>query len=158
MQRNAIGKSDKVVGEKMSISALSEAKGWYEKLLDAEFRGRKDTEGAARYRLARRLGISETKLFRLQYKYEEMADVAGEVYRRLMLAMNDLSQKIEDATDAKRAELARLKEMQCNEKATRGHMGLATGDAASEVAAAQGEKRLAGTGDASLRGQEAGRQ
>lgn len=88
----------------MSTTALTEAKGWYESLLDAEFRGRKDTDGAARYRLSSRLGVKENVLFRLQYRVTEMKDIAGEVYRRLKLAHDELCERNEEAARAMRAE------------------------------------------------------
>lgn len=88
----------------MSTQALSDAKTWLEVLHDAEFRGRKDKDGAARYRLASRLGVKESYLYRLQYRAEEMKDVAGEVYRRLKLAYEGLCERNEAAADAYRAE------------------------------------------------------
>ncbi|RWG24588.1 MAG: hypothetical protein EOQ60_32105 [Mesorhizobium sp.] len=88
----------------MSTEALSNARSFLEALHDAEFRGRKDTDGAARYRLATRLGIKENYLFRLQYRAEEMKDVAGEVYRRLRLAYEDMCERNERAADASRAQ------------------------------------------------------
>lgn len=88
----------------MSSHALTEAKTWLEVLHDAEFRGRKDTDGAARYRLANRLGVKESYLYRLQYRAAEMKDVAGEVYRRLMLAYQGLCEANEAAAARYRAE------------------------------------------------------
>ncbi|TIP70360.1 MAG: hypothetical protein E5X53_28225 [Mesorhizobium sp.] len=88
----------------MSTQALNDAKTWLEVLHDAEFRGRKDTDGAARYRLAKRLGVKENYLFRLQYRAAEMRDVAGEVYRRLGLAYEEICERNEKAADAYRAE------------------------------------------------------
>ena len=70
----------------MSISALDEAACWAEELMNAEWKGRKDKEKVVRYRLSRKVGISESYLFRLQYKLSEMNDVRGSVYRALMLA------------------------------------------------------------------------
>lgn len=88
----------------MSTTALNEAKGWYENLLDAEFRGRKDTDGAARYRLSSRLGLKENVLFRLQYRVADMKDIAGEAYRRLKIAHDELCERNEEAARAMRAE------------------------------------------------------
>lgn len=93
----------------MSTQALSDAKTWLEILHDAEFRGRKDTDGAARYRLASRLGVKENYLFRLQYRAAEMKDVAGEVYRRLGMAYADMCKRNEEAADAYQAERLRLR-------------------------------------------------
>lgn len=70
----------------MSACALNEAAQWADKLMEAEWQGRKDRENLVRYRLARKLGISESYLFRLQYKTSEMSDVKGSVYRALRLA------------------------------------------------------------------------
>lgn len=70
----------------MSMSALHEAAEWAEQLMDAEWKGRKDKENVVRYRLSRKVGVSESYLFRLQYKLREMNDVRGSVYRALMLA------------------------------------------------------------------------
>ncbi|WP_292519893.1 hypothetical protein [Mesorhizobium sp.] len=105
MKRTIVSKSDKSISEgSMSTQALNDAKTWLEVLHDAEFRGRKDTDGAARYRLAKRLGVKENYLFRLQYRAAEMRDVAGEVYRRLGLAYEEICERNEKAADAYRAE------------------------------------------------------
>lgn len=93
----------------MTTEALSEARTFLETLHDAEFRGRKDTDGAARYRLASRLGIKENYLFRLQYRAAEMKDVAGEVYRRLKLAHDQFCERNEAAAARHRAERLNLK-------------------------------------------------
>ena len=90
--------------EEMTTAALAEAVQWNEKLLDAEFQGRGDKDYLARFRLAQRIGVKESYLFRLQYKTEEMRDVAGSVYRALMLAYRDLCARNEEAADAYRAE------------------------------------------------------
>lgn len=93
----------------MSTKALNEARTYLETLHDAEFRGRKDTDGAARYRLASRLGIKENYLFRLQYRAAEMKDVAGEVYRRLKLAHDQFCERNEAAAERNKAERLELK-------------------------------------------------
>ena len=92
----------------MTTAALAEAVKWNEKLLDAEFKGRKDKDYLARSRLAERLGVKESYLFRLQYKTEEMKDVAGSVYRALMHAYADMCARNEEAADAMRAERKKL--------------------------------------------------
>ena len=105
MERKSFSESDKSFGDSsMSTQALSDARIWLDTLHDAEFRGRRDTDGAARYRLASRLGVKESYLYRLQYRAVEMKDVAGEVYRRLKLAYDELCQRNERAADAYRAE------------------------------------------------------
>jgi galactokinase len=90
-------------GEMTSV-ALQQAKGWADQLLDKEFQGRGDKDYLARYRLAQQLGIKESYLFRLQYKTAEMKDVAGEVYRRIRHAYEEMCARNEEAADAYRAE------------------------------------------------------
>lgn len=105
MERKTFSKSDNSVAEdEMSTCALNEAKTWLEVLHDAEFRGRKDTDGAARYRLAQKLGVKENYLFRLQYRAAEMKDVAGEVYRRLRIAYDEACKRNNEAAAADRAQ------------------------------------------------------
>lgn len=70
----------------MSITALSEAAEWADQLMEAEARSRKEKEYTIRRRLSGKIGVSESYLFRLQYKLAEMNDVRGSVYRALMLA------------------------------------------------------------------------
>lgn len=89
--------------------ALSEAKDWHDKLMDAEFKGRGDREKSVRGRLSKRTGIPESYLFRLQYKVREMTDVAGSAYRALMLAHDELCARNEEAADAMRAERIELR-------------------------------------------------
>lgn len=129
MKRKTVSKSDKSFSEdSMSTQALDDAKTWLEVLHDAEFRGRKDTDGAARYRLAKKLGVKENYLFRLQYRAAEMKDVAGEVYRRLGLAYVDMCERNEKAAAAYRAErLGLRKENAVDQKsaAAGGREGLA---------------------------------
>ncbi|PAP94013.1 hypothetical protein [Mesorhizobium wenxiniae] len=87
MSDKRVSKNGKKASEdSMSMSALNEAAGWAEELMDAEWKGRKDKENLVRYRLSRKVGVSESYLFRLQYKLREMNDVRGSVYRALMLA------------------------------------------------------------------------
>lgn len=108
-----ISEGGKSVSEKaMSTAALSEAKEWADRLLDAECRGRKDREGPIRYRLAKRIGISESYLFRLVYKSDEMTDVRGSVYRALMIAhraYEEACERNDEAAAAMRAERLNLK-------------------------------------------------
>jgi len=70
----------------MSMSALSEAAQWADELMEAETRSRREKEYTVRRRLAGNIGVSESYLFRLQYKLSEMNDVRGSVYRALMRA------------------------------------------------------------------------
>lgn len=92
-------------GVKMTeAAALADAKRWADALLDREFRGRGDKEKSVRHRLAKKIGIPESYLFRLQYKTREMRNVAGSVYRALMLAYHNACERNEAAADRYRAE------------------------------------------------------
>lgn len=89
----------RVSEDSMSNSALSEAKQWADELMEAEWRGRKDRDGSVRYRLAKKTGVPESYLYRLQYKTAEMKDVAGSVYRSLMLAHTKMCERNENVAD-----------------------------------------------------------
>jgi hypothetical protein len=93
----------------MTDTALNEAKGWADALLDREFRGRGDREKSVRHRLAKKIGIPESYLFRLQYKTRDMKEVAGSVYRALMIAYHNACEKNEAAADRYRDERLRLR-------------------------------------------------
>lgn len=87
MSDKRVSKNGKKVSEdSMSMSALNEAAGWAEELMNAEWKGRKDRENLVRYRLSQAIGVSESYLYRLRYKLREMNDVRGSVYRALMIA------------------------------------------------------------------------
>lgn len=88
----------------MATEALIEAKGWAQKLMDREFLGRGDKEYLARHRLSEKTGVSESYLYRLQYKTRDLKDVAGSVYRALMIAYNNACEKNEAAAARYRAE------------------------------------------------------
>lgn len=103
----------------MTSVALNEAREFLDALHDAEFRGRKDTDGAARYRLAAKLGLKESYLFRLQYRADEMKDVAGEVYRRLRIAYESMCQQVENKADAIDAEAKQIEETNAALSSTR---------------------------------------
>ena len=110
MNGNSFSKTGKNISEdKMSTTALIEAKKWSEVLMDAEWRGRRDRDAAVRYRLSKKTGIPESYLYRLQYKTAQMKDVAGSVYRSLMLAYEDLCQRTENAADAMREQRLALR-------------------------------------------------
>lgn len=101
----------KLSEDNMTTSALDEAKGWFDTLLDAEWQGRRDREGVVRYRLAKKVGIPESYAFRLQYKFEQMTDIRGSAYRALMRAhraYEETCQKHEDAAAAYRSERLEL--------------------------------------------------
>jgi hypothetical protein len=105
MYGNWFSKTGKNVSEdKMTSTALIEAKSWTEELMNREFSGRGDREKSVRFRLSKKTGVPESYLFRLQYKTREMKDVAGEVYRRLRLYYDDVCLANEEAADRYRSE------------------------------------------------------
>jgi len=98
--------------DSMNSVALNEAADWADKLMEAEWKGRKDKENVVRYRLAKRVGVPESYLYRLQYKIREMNDVRGSVYRALMIAHQAYEaacEQVEGSADAMRAERMKLK-------------------------------------------------
>jgi len=72
---------------------------WLEQLAKAEFRGRGDTMGAARDRVAVNAGAPVSKTKRLWDRWQTMKDVAGSVMIPLMLAYEDLCERIEAKAD-----------------------------------------------------------
>ena len=96
----------------MSTVALKEALEWHDALMEAEFKGRKDKESAARFRLSKKIGVPESYLFRLTHKRRDMRDVAGEVYRRLWQGYVSLCERNEARAGAYRAERLELKARQ----------------------------------------------
>ena len=94
----------------MSTIALKEAIQWHDALMDAEFKGRKDNESAARFRLSKKIGVPESYLYRLNYKRREMRDVPGEVYRRLMLAYEAICTHVEKKAEAIEREAQAIEE------------------------------------------------
>ncbi|MEI4482203.1 MULTISPECIES: hypothetical protein [unclassified Phyllobacterium] len=110
MYGKRVSENGKRVSEgSMSNTALSEAKTWADALMDAEWRGRKDRDGPVRYRVSKKTGVPESYLYRLQYKTAEMKDVAGSVYRSLMLAYEELCERNENAADAMREQRQALR-------------------------------------------------
>ncbi len=104
MSGNSVSETGKNGSKNMTSVALIEAKGWADQLMDSEFRGRGDKEKSARYRLSKKTGVPESYLFRLQYKTAEMKDVAGSVYRALMIAYDNACRSNEEAADRYRAQ------------------------------------------------------
>ncbi|WP_156386379.1 hypothetical protein [Aureimonas sp. Leaf454] len=84
-------------------AALHESIEWLEHLTLSEFRGRGDTVGAARARLARRIGLKVSYADRLWNKAKEMTGVAGGAYRALKQAYEDQSQCVQSQADHYRA-------------------------------------------------------
>jgi hypothetical protein len=106
MYGKSVSESGKKVSEaEMTSTALIEAKGWACELMNREYKGR--------YRVSKITGIPESYLFRLQYKTGEMKDVAGSVYRALMIAVSAydrICQANEDAAARYRAERLTLRD------------------------------------------------
>ena len=110
MYGNRVSEIGKRVSEaKMTSVALNEAKGWATALMDDEFKGRGDREKTVRGRVSVKTGIPESYLFRLQYKTREMKDVAGSVYRALMLAYDDMCLRNEEMAAKHRADRQALR-------------------------------------------------
>ncbi|TAA49121.1 hypothetical protein [Shinella sp. JR1-6] len=101
---NDSGFGKKKSEDTMTSIALKEAKSWLVKLMDREFKGRGDRDYMIRDRLATATGIPESYLYRLQHKTRGMKDVAGEAYRRLKLAYENICEKNEEAADRYKAE------------------------------------------------------
>jgi hypothetical protein len=114
MYGKSVSESGKKVSEaEMTSTALIEAKGWACELMNREYKGRGDKEKSVRYRVSKITGIPESYLFRLQYKTGEMKDVAGSVYRALMIAVSAydrICQANEDAAARYRAERLTLRD------------------------------------------------
>lgn len=109
----------------MTSVALNEAKGWATALMDAEFKGRGDREKSVRGRVADKTGVPESYLFRLQYKTREMKDVAGSVYRALMLAYEDMCLKNEEAAAKHRADRHELRKVnEANHQRSKSSVGM----------------------------------
>ncbi|MER9355524.1 hypothetical protein NKI61_19840 [Mesorhizobium sp. M0514] len=110
MKDKRVGKFAKSHSEsEMSTTALHKGREYYDALMDAEYRGRKDRNGSARSRLADDLGVNENKLLRLEYKIEEMRDIGGELYRRLRIWYEAICEGNEAAAQQMREERLQLK-------------------------------------------------
>lgn len=120
----------------MDSIALIEAKDWHDKLMDAEFIGRGDREKSVRGRLSKKTGISESYLYRLQYKFADMRDVAGSAYRALKLAHDELCARNEAKADAMRAERMRLRmQHEADQEPDRDGLGMAATEAGAATEA-----------------------
>jgi hypothetical protein len=118
---------------KMTSLALFEAKSWADALMDSEFKGRGDKEKSARYRLSKRTGVPESYLFRLQYKTGEMRDVAGSVYRALMIAYDNACNANEEAADRYRsARLGTIHHEEINKEPASAALGMAAPEVGGE--------------------------
>lgn len=115
-RHNSVSENGKKEGKDdngMATTALKEAAEYADVLMALEFRGRGDREKTCRHRLAKKIGVAESYLFRLIYKAHEMSDVKGEVYRRLCEAMKkyealcEANENAADRYDAARMELLR---------------------------------------------------
>lgn len=103
----------------MSTIALKEACEWHDALMDAEFKGRKDNESAARFRLSKKIGVPESYLYRLTYKRRDMRDVAGEVYRRLRQGYEAICTQVENAAIAFEREAQEIEAINATDKGAR---------------------------------------
>ncbi|MCA0341145.1 MAG: hypothetical protein LCH99_15640 [Proteobacteria bacterium] len=98
MYDNSVSENGKSVSEvEMTSSALVEMREWVDILMDEEFQGRGDREKTCRGRLSEKSGVAESYLFRIQYKFGEMKDVAGSAYRAMGLYYDDWCSKNEEA-------------------------------------------------------------
>lgn len=110
-------------GAEMS-TALMEAAKWADELMEAETKSRREKEYVVRDRLAGKIGVNSSYLFRLQYKTQEMTDVKGSVYRALMIARQKyraLCERVENAADAMEREARTIEETNA---ADQGHPSL----------------------------------
>jgi hypothetical protein len=108
-----ISETGKNVSEDAMSTALMEAAQWADELMEAETKSRREKEYVVRDRLAGKIGVNSSYLFRLQYKIEEMNDVKGSVYRALMIARkayDSLCERVENAADAMEKELREIEE------------------------------------------------
>jgi len=87
-------------------SALHEAATWADELMEAETKSRREKEYVVRHRLAKKIGVSASYLFRLQYKLSEMNDVRGSVYRALMVAREKYGREAAERAYGAERELA----------------------------------------------------
>lgn len=121
--------------EDMQSTALIEAKGWMDELMDREFKGRGDREKSVRGRLSDNTGIPESYLYRLQYKTQTMRDVAGEAYRRLKIYYERACENNEAAAASYRAErLGKRNHETAYEKPAPASLGMASPKAQSKKA------------------------
>ena len=105
MSGNSFSRSGKKRSEDdMNSIALIEAKSWADALMNKEFAGRGDREKSVRARLAKKCGVPESYLYRLQYKTRHMKDVAGEVYRLLRAEYEAMCIANEEAADRLKAD------------------------------------------------------
>ncbi len=117
MSDNKVSDYGKVFSEEdMSDTALDEAVKWTDFLLKNEYRGRGDKEYLARYRLAKRTGVSESYIYRLTYKAGEMRDVAGSVYKALRETYIKACEANEREADRMAAERRELSNEKTDEK------------------------------------------
>lgn len=114
----------------MSFTAIDDARHWADELQKAEFKGFGDTIEAARYRVSKRTGVPESYLKRLRYRTSEMTDVAGSIYRALMLAYDDLCQRNNAAADQYSAERLTLR---ANHENTDEHAQTCMGEASASL-------------------------
>lgn len=94
----------------MSTVALQESLYRHDQLMDKLHRGRGDKEKRVRGELSDLSGIPESYLFRLQHKRRDMRDIAGEAYRRLKLAYEQVCEGLENTASRLEGEAQRIEE------------------------------------------------
>lgn len=117
-----------VGAKQVQSSALDQARGWADFLMDLEYRGRGDREKSARYRLSKKIGVPESYLHRLKYKAGEMRDVAGSVFLALQTAYNEACEINEAAADRYRDERLGRKHETANKKLAPSRLGVAAAE------------------------------
>jgi len=83
---------------------------WLEKLTEIEHRGRHDTWTAARDRAAEKAGAPISKTKRLWERWQTMSTVCGSVMVPLMLAYEELCERIEAKADEYERQRLQIKE------------------------------------------------
>lgn len=100
---------NRAMADTQGLSDPERALFWIERLTEVEHRGRHDTWTAARDRAAARAGAPVSRVKRLWERWDTMKDVAGSVMIPLMLAYEDLCQRIEDKAGEYERQVLQLK-------------------------------------------------
>lgn len=100
---------NRAMADTQGLSDPERALFWIERLTEAEHRGRHDTWTAARDRAAAKAGAPVSRVKRLWERWDTMKDVAGSVMIPLMLAYEDLCQRIEDKAGEYERQVLQLK-------------------------------------------------
>lgn len=78
---------------------VDQAAQWSEEMQKAYFKGLGDTREAARYRLARDIGVPESYMKRLRYKRGELTDIPGSILAKLAIAYDRICLQTEQKAD-----------------------------------------------------------